>query len=64
MNEENIKASDHLESAKEDLKNAAKSVAETAKYKLDEVVGNVAASVSEAADKVAHKVEADEPTVK
>ncbi len=50
--EQNNKVHDHLDAAKEELKNAAEVLISDTKDKAKEIVGNVAASISDAADKV------------
>ena len=60
--EKNVK--DHLQTAKDELKSAATGVADIAKDKVNEVVGNVAASIGTQADKIEEKVSPVEPEVK
>lgn len=66
---------DHLDKAKKELKNAAEGAVEMtkadlsvgiaqAKEKVNEVVGNIAASVSAAADKVYDEVTKKDPVTK
>jgi hypothetical protein len=60
--EKNVK--DHLHAAKDELKNAASGVADITKDKVNEVIGDVAASISSQADKIEEKVSKIEPEVK
>lgn len=75
MDHNEEKMQNHLDKAKKELKNAAEGALEItkadlsvgiaqAKEKVNEVVGNIAASVSAAADKVHDEVTKKDPVTK
>ena len=64
MTHADSKAHSHLDSAKEELKNAAVEVAEQAKEKVEAVVSHVAEKVGDAADHVQEKTTKDDSVEK